>query len=287
MDISKSELSVDAGPQDSIFKASEVSDERGTNTLATTAARSRLAEAAPIDKTIIVSLQADARERAMFTIRKIVEQASLTYRPPTPSESKPTHKYYPSHIQGVIKTIDRERSEKSIDSSTRTKSRRKHRTRAGLVRWHAENKQDYSYMLKTLLRSGRGKDEPLQGHGKKVYSEMTEFIQIPISWYSHIKRTYRGKPRTYPEAVQILGYVTSKYVSGQFGGELLHVSSTKLRDLFGLTEDAEQAAVKYLVENNYLCRLVILGFVPWNDSKKGSWRFLIPRYDKLIGITYR
>lgn len=115
----------------------------------------------------------------------------------------------------------------------------------------------------------------------------TEFIQTPLSWYRHITRPYRGKDRPYAEAVQILSFVTSKYITGNFPGRVLLSPSPMLCQLFGMTEDMEQLAVRHLVNGRYLSRLVIRGYIPWDPRIKGTWRFLIPRFDRLIGITYR
>lgn len=239
-----------------------------------------------IDKRFKVSRKIQSKESAMVNILRIVVASSMTYRPPVPQPRRPKPPPDSSPRRGVWKIRDAKRD---ITSPRRTRKgvrpKREPAEYPGLASWHAENKYDYSHQLKVMLRSGPRFDEQRDPNDKKAVS--TEFIQTPLSWYSHIQRLYRGNLRTYPEAVQILSYVTSKYVTGRFKGDLLLVPAPRLCALFGMSESVEQLAVKYLVDNGYLSRIVVRGYIPWDDNTRGTWRFLLPRFDRLIAITYQ
>lgn len=154
----------------------------------------------------------------------------------------------------------------------------------GALQWSTNDRWDYAFALRQLLRSA-SHDVTSETSAKR--SVETEFVQIPLSWYRHVQRDSRGSRRPDLEAIQILAFVVMKYVTGAFAGDLLHVPRGLLCELFGMADQAERDAVNRLLDRRLLVRVIVRGYVPWEPRKRGTYRYLIPRFDETIGITYR
>lgn len=232
----------------------------------------------PIDKVIRV-LNPSTAEGKREKLRKIIRTATWTARPPSSLYRSP-ETLFPQNadVPGVlsrkpipdVRTSHRERKSKATPSR-------------GLDRWETDRKEDYAHMLKMVFRSSHSKSHFVNDAAGLARSE---FVQIPLSWHAHLKAPYRQGERTYFEAMHILAYVTSKYATGRFQGDMLLVTSPLLRELLGISADAESRALKYLIKRRLLGRVVILGYLPWSPKVKGSYRLLIPVLDNLIRITY-
>jgi hypothetical protein len=148
-----------------------------------------------------------------------------------------------------------------------------------------ESLGDMSIALNRILRFEKPR---AQRHVKDAEAiRRTEFLHIPLSWYAHVTQEYRGARRPYVEAIQILAYVVGKYRVGLFPGHLLWVPRRVLMKLFGLSADAEEAAVRHLTREGLLVRVIVQGLVPWRQQRSGKYRFLVPVLPRIKEITWR
>ena len=154
--------------------------------------------------------------------------------------------------------------------------------------WSGNTRNDVKHALEQILRYEKPKTMD-EGKGYVNNADAIverEFIQIPLSWYRHLQRPYRDTTRPYSEAIQILAYVVTKYKTGLFPDPLLWVRRKFIQELFGLSSDAEKAAVAYLVREGYLLRVIVKGYVPWRPRKRGIYRFFIPVIPQIRAVTW-
>ena len=137
-----------------------------------------------------------------------------------------------------------------------------------------------------LVRDAVGKrlNGVLAGNGRTH-----PYVHIPVSWYEHITRDFRGRQRPYLEAIHVLSYFVFRYRTTSFPGGLLWLQPGQLEELFGLSEGQRQSVLKYLSKEGLLFRLLVQGFTPWYPekySKSGNYVFVAPIPEAINEITH-
>lgn len=236
-----------------------------------------------------------SQQKALKQIEGLIRNASTTTWREGKWHPKAEYIYYLDDLsleRGGKPDVQIARQQRALASLARLKRDRRRKrkgrsARSEVVRpfeWFAPDVQGYRAILLELLRS----NAPSEGHVTNNADGLatSEYIRIPLSWYRHIVRPFRATELAYHEAISVLAYVVGKYITGRYQGDLLYVRTELLCNLFGMSTDAEKKAVRFLVSEGYLTRVIIKGFLPWSPTTKGTYRLLLPVLDKLIQITY-
>lgn len=139
-----------------------------------------------------------------------------------------------------------------------------------------------------LVHETRPPEEIIRTRLRKMFrsSEAGEFIMIPMSWYRHIRREYRGQSRAYHDAIHLLAYIISHYRRKRMHpGRLLHLHAEEVNNLFDITEQQRKAALRYLEQAGFIQRIRIKGFVPWFPKTSGTYVFYVPVPERIATIT--
>ena len=191
----------------------------------------------------------------------------------------------------------------AIGESIKVRWPNKHRPRMSSKRYAthegfprpARSIEDIAHLSSQIEAEMRGvfsTDQYADGNGKKrtIEHQRHNNIVIPLSWYEKIRREYRGVPRAYIEAIQLLGFIVFAYRRKDFiRNHLFRPEPKQFEKLFDLRRDTRKAAMQHLEQQGLIYRIVIRGLVPWYDNQDatpGSYLFVVPRPGKIRQITY-
>lgn len=124
-----------------------------------------------------------------------------------------------------------------------------------------------------------------KGEGERHYH-----TRIPFSWFDEIKKEYRGREKSYQEAIIALSYIVFHYRIEKYRKyPIMRVKPNEIERVLGFTKNSADKAVRHLRKRGLIKVVIFKGLVPWykeKDKTSGSYRFTIPMIGNIRKITY-